>query len=131
MKAIKIVKREGEKLVSAFIGAGWILDPREKQAVRDATVEYTPGEWATPKVNAGPLCAWRPSMKEWLLTSIQNLEIWECKVKPWNKQLPKELSDTLAVWIPRDVYSRFYLPTRDLPCGTLLCEAIKLTRRIK
>jgi len=113
MKAIKVVRREGEKLVSAFISEGWILGPRERQAVRDAMVEYIPGEWVTPRAGAGPLCAWKPSAEPRISLDL-SMELWEVKVRPWGTKLPRvhaARSDNvkiMAIWLPETDHSRFF-----------------------
>jgi len=127
VKAYKVVERLEDRLVSYLNGP--------------ARIEYIPNEWAVPLEGCGPLTAFKTvgHAKEFLYPHTNKVmrnflietflaEIWECEVQVWNKKLPRdEYGEIIALWC-NSLNRRF--PLSALPIGTLLCEAVKLTKKV-
>jgi len=150
MKAIKVVKRVGDRLVSQYLQSLLEKDEAGQERlgpegllntadIKAAMVEYIPSEWVSPKPEAGPLCAWKLSTlstRDWIVLTGK-YEVWECEVRLWRQKLPRvtfscsPVRRVAAVWPPVDDWSYVFWSPKMLSRETLLCEAIKLTRRIK
>ena len=125
VKAYKVVERLNGKLLSYLVGP--------------ARIEYKSSEWTIPLEGCGPLTAFKTigNAKEFLCPHpnkimrnflIKTSEIWECEAQMWNKKLPRdEYGKTIALW-SNNIKKGF--PLSALPKGTLLCEAVKLIRRV-
>jgi len=127
MKAYKVVLNTGREcgLVSSYA-----------YLILRSYITYKPGQWVKPKPGCGPLAAFRTfkhakiyAVK--LRADIEMCEIWEADVMPWKERLPRVGLDSggpvpIALWDRRQTA----LTPFELPRGTLLCQAIKLTQKV-
>jgi len=122
MRAYKVVRREGEKLISAVVRGR-------------AEVEYKKGTWVSPpdwlKDRGYLLTAFESldsALKFFSIEKItqKSLEIWEAEVRGWRRpQLPMLVMSRLGEG--KISYYKYY---RDWPSGTIMARELKLLKKI-
>ena len=101
----KVVRHDGERLISCVIGWG-------------AQIDYIVGEWVEPNEKCGPLCVFETMrhVEDWMGGVVDGRDIHPCEYKPAYEE---------RVWDPTGIRCS----QATLPKGTILASAVMLHER--